>query len=302
MHELFRHEAMPYDGRPSFVPTTVSIVRDGLERDERVIILAVAEKIDGLREELGDESEDVTFVPTDEHGRNPCRITTMLHSFQSAGDGRHSLAVNESVVVGRPPAAQVEARYADSVLNDSSLRTWPLSVVCLFDTATLDRANLESMYEGHPVVRGLDHNPGYRPELAATMYATPLDPAPAEAVRMSVTGTGLTGTRNFVRENCSAFGIGADRTDDLVLAANEVVTNSLRYGGGRAALTMWTQTGAAVCDVADRGHLRDPLAGRIAPPAAATRGRGLWLANHLCDLVQVRSSPGRTMVRMFIEQ
>jgi len=35
------------------------------------------------------------------------------------------------------------------------------------------------------------------------------------------------------------------------------------------------------------------------PGPGASAGRGLWLANHFCDLVQVRSFPGELVVRMY---
>ena len=81
--------------------------------------------------------------------------------------------------------------------------------------------------------------------------------------------------------------------EDLVLAVNELVTNSVQYGGGGGTLRIWTEPDALVCDVRDRGYIDDPLAGRIAPPLEQHGGRGLWLVNHLCDLVQIRSTPKR---------
>jgi anti-sigma regulatory factor (Ser/Thr protein kinase) len=40
------------------------------------------------------------------------------------------------------------------------------------------------------------------------------------------------------------------------------------------------------------------LAGRIRPGPDQSSGFGLWLANQLCDLVQVRSLPSGTVVRL----
>jgi hypothetical protein len=50
--------------------------------------------------------------------------------------------------------------------------------------------------------------------------------------------------------------------------------------------------------VRDRGTVVDPLAGRVRPPPGADRGRGLWLANQLSDLVQIRATPEGTAVRV----
>ena len=48
----------------------------------------------------------------------------------------------------------------------------------------------------------------------------------------------------------------------------------------------------------DSGSIEAPLAGRLRPGPTQDGGRGLWLANQLCDLVQIRSRPGRTTVRL----
>ena len=42
----------------------------------------------------------------------------------------------------------------------------------------------------------------------------------------------------------------------------------------------------------------DPLVGRSLPPADEIGGRGLWLVNQLCDLVQMRWDAGGTVVRV----
>lgn len=302
MLDGYRHHALPYAGHAGFVSSCVDVVHEGLDRDERPIVLALSEKVDAVNDALGPDASDVTFISTDEHGRNPSRITTMLHSFQAASNGRHCLGVNESVLSSRTAPGQAEARLSEFLLNEPSLRSWPLSVICLYDTATLAPSALDTMRQSHPVIRGVETNAAYLPDVAASMYAADLDPPPRDAVRLQTRSHQLTLMRDFVRTCATEGGIAADRVADLVLAANEIVTNSLRHGGGRAMLAMWFADSAIVCEVRDRGHIRDPLAGRLAPPPSATSGRGLWLANHLCDLVQLRSSAAGTVLRLHIDR
>ncbi len=45
-------------------------------------------------------------------------------------------------------------------------------------------------------------------------------------------------------------------------------------------------------------RLTDPLAGRRRPDPWAEGGMGLYLVHHLCDLVQVRTGPAGTTVRV----
>ena len=53
-------------------------------------------------------------------------------------------------------------------------------------------------------------------------------------------------------------------------------------------------------EVRDHGRIVDPLVGRQRPAPYELGGRGVWLANQLCDLVQVRSSAAGTVVRLRI--
>jgi hypothetical protein len=53
-----------------------------------------------------------------------------------------------------------------------------------------------------------------------------------------------------------------------------------------------------ICEVCDKGRIVDPLAGRRRPSINAAGGRGLWIANQLCDLVQLRTFAGGGVVRL----
>jgi anti-sigma regulatory factor (Ser/Thr protein kinase) len=132
------------------------------------------------------------------------------------------------------------------------------------------------------------------------LFAEALPAAPPDARAHEVRGPELAPAREFVRSN--AGDLAPDRREDLVLAANEVVANSFQHGGGQCHVAMWDEEGSVVCDVQDAGYIADPLVGRLAPAAEAPAGRGLWLANHLCDLVQIRSSHAGTTVRLRIDR
>src|SRR5581483_8761197 len=93
-------------------------------------------------------------------------------------------------------------------------------------------------------------------------------------------------------------GIRAVRATDFVTVVNELTTNSVRHADGRGCLRLWAEEDSLVCEVRDRGRFSGPrLAGRERPTIDRVGGRGLWLANQLCDLVQIRSVPDGTVVR-----
>ena len=85
-----------------------------------------------------------------------------------------------------------------------------------------------------------------------------------------------------------------------MLATHEVATNSIRHGGGEGTLRVWHEDDMVVCEVRDRGRLDQPLAGRARPALEDEGGWGLWLANQLCDLVQIRTLPDGNVVRLLL--
>jgi anti-sigma regulatory factor (Ser/Thr protein kinase) len=237
----------------------------------------------------------------DEHGRNPARLLTLLDGFRSSSDGRRCMGIQAPILDGRSAAALEETRFGEAVLNSPGLQAWNVALLCMYDTAELDAAGLARMRESHPSVSGEEHNPRYRPELADSLFAEALPDVPAAAQRHDVRDrVGVRSAREFVRSHAAV--LPADRREDFVLAANEVMANSLQHGGGRCRVAMWTEDGSVVCDVQDAGHIADPLVGRLVPTPESSTGRGLWLANHLCDLVQIRSSQAGTTVRLWIDR
>jgi anti-sigma regulatory factor (Ser/Thr protein kinase) len=139
-------------------------------------------------------------------------------------------------------------------------------------------------------------------ELVAAAFDQPLPEAPDDAPALEFRTGGLREVRAFVRRHAMAAALDASRIADLLLTVNEVATNSVRHGGGRGTLRMWSDREAVVCEVSDSGRIDHPLIGRVRPTAEQEGGRGLWLANQVCDLVQIRSLPSGNVVRLHIRR
>jgi hypothetical protein len=61
---------------------------------------------------------------------------------------------------------------------------------------------------------------------------------------------------------------------------------------------MWREPDAVVVEFSCPGRLNDPLAGRRRPDPLGNGGMGLYLVHQLCDLVQTRTGPAGTTVRV----
>jgi len=180
-----------------------------------------------------------------------------------------------------------------------------VEILCPYDADALDAATIADASRTHPTVisaAGRRTSASYSDPTSLYDGGEPLlAVAPETAMVVPVRPGELALLRQAVREFAAQVDVAADRTRDLVIAVNELATNTLMYSGGFGTLRMWRAQQSAICEIADAGHLTDPLAGRRRPAEDAIRGRGLWMVNQLCDLVQWRSTAQGTTTRLHID-
>jgi anti-sigma regulatory factor (Ser/Thr protein kinase) len=302
----FRHEALFYAGLDEFLAGTTAFIYEGVGRGEPVLAILSASKIDLLRTELGSDANGVQFADMAEVGRNPARIIPAWRRFVTdhSDNGSRFRGVGEPVWAGRTPDELVECERHESLLNlafDGSPAWW---LLCPYDTETLDPAVLRGARRNHPFLQERGSHRDSADYGGVGAAARPFDrplPEPQEIPETMRFAEGdLPDVRTFVGQRAFAWGLAAERTEDIVLAVNELATNSLRYGGGTGVLRVWQTPSEVICEVADRGRIADPMVGRTSPSLARERGFGLWLVNHLCDLVQVRSFETGSVVRLHV--
>jgi anti-sigma regulatory factor (Ser/Thr protein kinase) len=192
----------------------------------------------------------------------------------------------------------------DAALNIALVEV-AATVVCLYPQLPLHLQVAEGALCNHPLLLrdgALRHNPAHREPrevLAERGAAAPAVLGPPDR-RIPFDTWQLAAVRETVAQAARAAGCDGDRVDDLVLAVNEVATNAVEHGSGDAHLALWTGPGVRelLCEVHDGGRLTDPLPGLRAPHPADPRGRGLWIARQLCDLLHVWSDAAGTHVRI----
>ncbi|HET8954213.1 MAG TPA: sensor histidine kinase [Solirubrobacterales bacterium] len=297
----FRHEAFFYSGDDEFLAGTVPYLEEGICDGETVLVVLPDRRMQLVREALGPAANEVEFWPMANVGRNPARLISAWRDFLRTCDLQRGVrGLGEPVSPDRSEAEVEECELHERLFNLAFAKERTLTVMCPYDTSGLEDEVLLGAERSHPVCAG-PHGRSVSPHYSLD---SPLAGELCEPGRPAVTLNFDKGDLAMVRHmvgQCARFaGLDPRSNEDLVLAVCEVATNSIQHGGGKGRLHIWDEDGDLICAVHDSGHIRDPLVGRERPRPEQERGRGLWLANQLCDLVQIRSGPGGTDVRLRI--
>jgi anti-sigma regulatory factor (Ser/Thr protein kinase) len=305
--QTFRHEALLYAGGRGFLDRTAPFILGAVAKREPILVVVSTAKIDMLRAELGSAADRVAFADMEMVGLNPARIIPAWREFlvQNGDAGRGCRGLGEPIWAGRTPEELVECERHEALLNLAFDEGPPLWLACPYDTLALDPAVIEEAHRTHPLVwdGGDAHDVSdVFPGLAAVAgpFDRPLSEPEEPTGEIAFGLADLPMVRASVERAAADGGLSSSRTEDLILAASEVATNSVRHGGGGGRLRIWRSGDALVCEVRDSGRLDQPLAGREKPADEQGSGFGLWLANQVCDLVQIRSFEAGTVVRLFM--
>ncbi len=300
--QRFRHAAVFYRDLTELVGLVLPFVRGGLELGEPVLVAQPTDRLDAVRRALGEDAADVVFLDMTELGRNPARIIPAWRDFLAEyGRDRAVRGVAEPAWRGRRRAELEECRLHESLLNLAFGDGPSWQLVCPYDAGALPTDVIDDARRTHPYVGPLPGrtSSAYRgARHALAEFAKPLPAAHRDAVEVRFGHEDLAALRDVVRRLGQTARLRPDTVEDLVLASHELATNSVRHGGGGGVLRAWQTPESLVVELADAGVIANPLAGREPADCFDESGRGLWMANQLCDLVQVRSSAAGTTVRL----
>jgi anti-sigma regulatory factor (Ser/Thr protein kinase) len=291
------HLALFYDGDDEYLEGVSRFIEPALQAGDPVVAALPPARAALVRAEL---AVDMEILDMCELGRNPARIIPAVERIlaRSQAEGLHY--IGEPIWAGRSAEEIREATKHEALINVA----WPgalIRVLCPYDIAGLDSSTLADAERTHPrlVRRGEElDSPAYEGPVIPLGSDQPLAAAPADALELTFGVGELHAVRGLVSDHATSAGLTGPRVHDLVLAVNELATNTIRHGLGAGTLSLWRLPGRIVCQVRDGGYIRDPLAGRRLPIQGAAGGLGLWTVNQLCDLVEVRSSQGGTTVRV----
>ncbi|GAB3227478.1 sensor histidine kinase [Glycomyces halotolerans] len=300
---LFQHPAMFYSGADSYLAGTIPYIDAGLSAGEPVAVAVPAPNLASVRDALGACADHVLLIDMAEAGANPGRIIPgVLHAFADAHFDHRVRIITESIWPARTEAEYPACAQHEALIN-LAFTGRDATILCPFDTAGLDRHMTADARATHPVLidhTGRHHSDQYDPGRVFTDHNRQLPRPPRSAIERAVDPATLNNARWFLTSYGRNAGLSVDQLIDLEIAVTELLTNSIKHGGGSGTLRVWADDRHLICDVSDAGHLTDPLAGRRPADGDERHGRGLLLVNHIVDLVRMHTSSWGTTVRIHL--
>ncbi|MHC3472122.1 anti-sigma factor RsbA family regulatory protein [Streptomyces sp. 7R007] len=298
----FVHPALFYEDEQSYLSGTVPFVRAALTAGEPVAVAVPEENLRLIRDALGEAAGSVRFLDMRQAGRNPGRIIPgVLRAFADAHPTAERVSIiGEPIWAGRS-VTEYPACVQHEALINAAFQGRAATILCPYDTRRLDPRIIADAHATHPTLRYAgdgreQQSHAYAPGDVVARYNEPLPPAP-DVPEIRFDADSLSASRHMAADEAARLGLSGARLDDLTLAVAELATNSVVHGGGSGTLGVWAEDGHVVCEVRDKGHLTDPLAGRRPAPRDRRGGRGLLLVNLVADLVRVHTGPEGTAIR-----
>jgi anti-sigma regulatory factor (Ser/Thr protein kinase) len=300
----FVHEALMYRSERELRDALHALLRDAAAAREPVLVVLPRPHLDRFRDTLDDTGAEVRFEDMEAVGHNPnCLLETVAEWVE--GHGGRARVISEALWPGRTYPETVECLRHEALVNHALAGTGA-TVISTYDAEHLDAQTLAAAEMTHPTVRedGKARRSASYGDPLDTLAMQLIDEWPMESPSEPVSEHPFTGSLRELRRDIAGDPLvgrlSSRRRSDLVFAINEAATNAVRHGDGACTTRIWHDGRSVVSEVTFDGSLDDLLAGRRRPQADATAGRGLWLINQVCDLVQLRSDRSGTTLRMHV--
>lgn len=303
------HQALLFDSPAAFLAAAVPFVTEGVRRGDSVVAVTSQRNAELLREHIDGAADRVTFLPATGWFDSPGRTLDAYHRRIDAlaGSTGRLRVLGEPVWAGRDPLETSEWGRYESAVNVAlaGARAW---LMCGYDRRAVPAAIMDDARRTHPSLAvGAQSR-------ASAAYADPafyyaehngaLDPPPRHRVER-LPFARLLPVRRFIAEHAARLGVPRERLDDFTLAVNEIATNAIRHGPGHGEARLWANERRVTCEIADRGTAPDSLfdfLGFLRAGREAEHGHGLWIARQICDLLEMRTGPAGTTVRLHIRR
>lgn len=149
---MLSHQALLYESRDEFAETVSGFLREGIERSEPGVAVSGRANISLLRERLGADAKRVELIEWSDRLREPEQVLELFGDFLSSRLRQGAAWVR---VVGEPiweKKTAVEAKRwtkLESLFN-LVLAGSPMTLVCPYDTSSVDPAIVRDARATHP--------------------------------------------------------------------------------------------------------------------------------------------------------
>jgi anti-sigma regulatory factor (Ser/Thr protein kinase) len=279
-----------------------AFLQEGIEEGSKTIMVVDDRKAELLRDMLGPEAAQVQLIDCAAHYARP---EAALADYDSTL--RHLVrdGVKSVRLFGELPRCETQADYDrwisyEAILN-RAMAHHPVWIMCGYDDRVVPASVVERMRCTHSRVltETLNDSPGYL-EPAGIVDALTPDPRPVGQLEQLTLEGGGAALRRQLRGRMSAAGVSDADCGEMLVAADEVLVNAERHGGGTRQVRSGTVDGQFVLEISDRGAgFDDALAGYL-PPVAGKQGAGLWVARQLTRRLELLRSADGLTVRLWI--
>lgn len=310
-HDPFRHLAVVHRGVDELLDTLDALLRAAVLRGDLVWAAVDDNTREAIERRLGTAASGFVFGEPAQPYSYSGQTTAARRADQlrdALGDGREALILSDAAAVGGPDPGSSAPDFW-SVVDAScnlALSGLPVTLICLCDAERLSEDTERFLYWNHPelfVDATTSPNPRYRPP-ADVLASIPVPPAPAlgppSQEQPFANSTALRGIRAWARRHGLEAGLGPAQINGLVVAVCELVSNSIEHGAGHGRLFWWISPGRVVAQIDDEGHMTSITPGLRRPDTLSVRGRGVWLARQLTDVLHLWTSVDGTHARLEI--
>jgi anti-sigma regulatory factor (Ser/Thr protein kinase) len=296
--DQLRHGAFAYEGDDEYVACSLGFLKEGLEAGEGCVVAHTRDGIAMMREALGRDADQVSFVDVASVYTRPARALaaycgTLLQELRNVPSVRAVADLQIS-----PLREECDEWVGYEALTNLAYSHLPAWVVCTYDVNKVPDAVLGEMGRTHSEVlgdgwRASEHFEDPR-ELVRSLQP---EPEPLPLLRSLAPGDDLERFRERLARELMAAKVPEATALDMLVACTEVASNAVRHGGGVEEVRVGTAAGRFVCEVIDRGGgFDDPAAGYLVPRAGT--GGGLWVARQLTWSLESFHSPRGFTVRL----
>jgi anti-sigma regulatory factor (Ser/Thr protein kinase) len=296
-----RHNAFLYESEDEYLARAVPFLRAALEAGEGAIVAHTGSTIPLMREALGPDAGQVTFVDVSSAYTRPAHTLAAYHRVYAAQLRRTPRVRAVADVQFGPDPGEWDLWTGYEAVFNRCFAHLPVWVLCSYNANGTPDPIIDGVWRTHPeVVDRTDWTTSRRFEAPERLLRA-ITPAPAALpqLRSLRCAPRPERIRECLAPELLAAGLSEARTLDALLAISEIANNAIQHGGGITDLATGIVDGRFVCQITDRGAgFDDPAAGYLAPGGGA--GNGLWVVRQLTWRLEFLHGAGGFTARIWV--